>query len=793
MTTALPSHASVVVIGGGAMGCSTIYHLAQAGISDCVLLERNQLTSGTTWHSAAQIRALRSTHNMTELIKYSIKLYSTLQEETKQNVGWINKGSLSIATNEERLIHIKRQAALAKLFQVEAYPISVGEALERWPHMNVSDVIGAVWSPQDGRVSPTDLCAALMRGAKMRGAKIFENTAVTAILTKDNKIYGVETHQGLIKCDAIALCAGLWSKNIAHMANVDVPVWGCEHFYLLTKPIDGIVGNLPTLSDHDQHLYIRDDSGGLLVGCFEPMGKAISAEKLGEDFAFQLLPEDWDHFEPMLINALHRLPLLHSAEIKMLLNGPESFTPDGAFLLGESAETKGLYLGCGMNSVGIASSGGGGMALAHHIIHAEPPFDLHEVDPKRFAPEWSSIAHLSARVPEILGKHYSISHPYAPFATARNIKLSPLHHEWRQEKAYFTQIYAHERALYFQQNRPHVASFMRPHWFENVKREAQHTHNKVSLFDQSSLGKIRLYGKDACKLLNYLCCNNVACQVGAAVYSGMLNKNGGFLSDLIVMRMRPDEYILSLGSNAIKRDFYYIHHHIKNDMDVKMEDITDAFARLALMGPDSIGIMEKLQAHAILKLPFYRHVNSKIDSIDVHAVRLSYVGEMGWELSCARQEASKLYRLITACGDVKPAGLLAQTSMRIEKKFLAFGHELDSEMNPYAAGMPFMVDMDKDFIGRAALRELKDKPHSQHIVALKLNDKSVHLSGSEPLYFDGKAIGKTTSVAYGFRVDAPIALAVINSNNNRGGCPQTVAVDVAGDFYAAQCSCKALY
>ena len=399
---ALPSHASVVVIGGGVMGCSTLYHLAKAGVSDAVLLERHQLTSGTTWHSAAQVRALRSSRNLTDLIRYSISLYAGLEEETGQATGWIGKGSLSIATTGDRLVHVRRQEALAHLFGVRARSIPAGEAKERWPLMRAEDVIGAVWSPDDGRVGPSDLCAALVKGARTRGARIHEDTGVTGILTGGGRITGVETDRGAVRCDAIALCAGLWSRKVASMAGAEVPVWPCEHFYLLTQPIDGIEGHLPTLSDHDGHLYVRDDSGGLLIGCFEPLGKATDPDRLGEDFAFRLLPEDWDHFEPMMLNALHRLPALETAQVRMLLNGPESFTPDGAFLLGEAAETRGLFLGCGMNSVGVASAGGAGMALAHCIVHGHPPMDLHEVDPKRFPACFNSAAALAGRAPEVL-------------------------------------------------------------------------------------------------------------------------------------------------------------------------------------------------------------------------------------------------------------------------------------------------------------------------------------------------------------------------------------------------------
>ncbi len=381
--TDLPVHASVVVIGGGVMGCSTLYHLAEMGVGDAILLERNKLTSGTTWHSAAQVRALRHSRNLTRMIRYSIDLYSRLERETGQSAGWIGKGSLSIATTPDRLTHIRRQEALAHAFGVEAESISPGEAKERWPLMNADDVLGAVRSPGDGRVGPSDVSAALAKGARQRGARLFEDVGVTGILTENGRVRGVETTAGVVMCEAIALCAGLWSREVAAMAGARAPLLACEHFYLLTGPVEGISGNMPTLSDHDGRLYIRDDSGGLLIGCFEPMGKPIPPGELGGNFAFDLLPEDWDHFEPMMANALHRLPVLETAEARMLLNGPESFTPDGMFMLGETAETQGLFLGCGMNSVGIASGGGAGMNLAHCIVHGHTAYDLTEADAMR--------------------------------------------------------------------------------------------------------------------------------------------------------------------------------------------------------------------------------------------------------------------------------------------------------------------------------------------------------------------------------------------------------------------------
>ena len=639
----LPAQASVIVIGGGVMGCSTLYHLAKGGVSDAILLERNKLTSGTTWHSAAQVRALRSTRNMTDLVRYSIDLYSRLEEETGQQVGWINKGSLSIATNQDRMIHIRRQAALAGLFGMRADTVSAGEAAERWPLMNADDVVGAVWAPDDGRVSPSDLCAALVKGARAGGARIFEDTGVTGILTNGGRVTGVETDRGTIKCDAIALCTGLWSREAAAMAGSEVPVWPCEHFYLLTKAVPGAEGNLPTLSDHDGNLYIRDDSGGILVGCFEPMGKPIDPQRIGHDFAFQLLPEDWDHFEPMMHNALHRLPCLEHAEVKMLLNGPESFTPDGSFLLGETAETRGLFLGCGMNSVGVATGGGAGMALAHAIQHGAPPADLHEVDPKRFDSSVNSAAALAARVPEVLGQHYEIAYPGRQWATARTLRTLPLHDEWVAHGAHFGQVFGIERPLYFNKTAEPVLTFGRPDWFAHVGGEVAAAHERAGITEISSFGKIDVRGPDALSCLEAICSNRIDRPVGAACYTLMLNDAGGIESDLTVFRLAADHFRLMVGTAALKRDLAHIRNHVPHEADIRITDVSGDLAVLGLNGPHSAAIADALGAGWMNDIAYFRHAEGVIGEVSVRAARLSYVGEAGWELTCAASDAPRLF------------------------------------------------------------------------------------------------------------------------------------------------------
>ena len=789
--TDIPSHASVVVVGGGVMGCSTLYHLAANGIADAILIERNQLTSGTTWHSAAQVRALRSTRNLTELIRYSIELYSKLEEETGQQTGWINAGSLSIATNPDRMIHIRRQEALARLFGVSAETIGRDEAKERWPLMNADDVVGAVWSADDGRVSPSDLCAALIKGAKTRGCRVFENTGMTGILTRDGRVHAIETDRGTIRCDAAALCTGLWSREIGAMAGVEIPVWPCEHFYLLTRPVEGLSGHLPALSDHDGHLYIRDEGGGLLIGCFEPTGKPISPDAIGTDFAFRLLPEDWDHFEPMMVNALHRLPVLESAEVRMLLNGPESFTPDGMFMLGETAETRGLFLGCGMNSVGVATGGGAGMALAHCIQQGHTPFDLNEADPKRFPPEFNSVEALTARVPEVLGKHYEISYPGRQWTSGRRLRTAPLGRCWKEERAHLGQIHAWERPLYFGRTQEPTLGFGRPHWHDAVEREVRAAHETAAVFDQSTFGKIDVAGPDACRFLDRVCANRMNRPAGRAIYTAMLNERGGFESDLTAVRNSADHYRLYVGTASIKRDLAWLRRHVLESEDVTLTDSTGSYAVIGLMGPRSAAIAMDLGAGSLAGIGYFRAAEAEIAGQPVQAVRLSYVGEAGWEITCRAQAAEAVYGAIRDCG-ASPAGVFAQTSMRIEKRFLAYGHELDTEISPLEAGLEFAVDWSKDFIGRRALLERRRQGARNRIVSIVLSDKHAVPLGNEPVMQEGKIVGRTTSAAFGFRIDAPVALAnIAEPDARRTGAG--LVIDIAGTRFQGRVVAGAVF
>lgn len=796
----LPATASVVIIGGGIMGCSTAYHLAKLGIKDVILLERKQLTCGTTWHSAAQVRQLRSTRNLTQLIKDSVALYSGLEAETGQSTGWYQTGSLSIATNPDRLTHIRRQAALARLYDVPVEELTAEEVRGFWPLARTDDVIGAIYSPSDGRVNPSDLCAALIKSAKAKGVKVFEDTAVNGFSRDETKITGVDTPHGKIACETAVICSGLWSSEIAKLAGVTIPVQACEHFYLLTKPVEGITGHLPTLSDHDGHLYIRDDVGGLLVGCFEPMGKAIRLEDLPKDFAFDLLGEDWDHFEPMMLTGLHRIPALETAEVRMLLNGPESFTPDGSFLLGPAPEVDGLYLGCGMNSVGVATGGGAGKALASWIVDGEAPMDLDEAHPARFHPSESEAEALFARAPEVLGEHYAIAYPGQEHVTARNLRHTATHERLVSAGAKFGQRFAWERPLYFDPDNSADASltFGQPAWFNLVAEECHAAHEAVALFEQSSFGKIVVKGPDAEAFLQRVCANDMSRAPGRAIYTAMLNRKGGIESDLTALRISPNEYLLMPGTNRIRRDLAWLRRARRAGEDLTITNVTEDFSVLGVMGPKSRELLQTLSGADLTNdtFPFFTHKLLSIAGATVRAVRLSYVGELGWELIVPNSSAVEVFdRLMAAGGEhrLRLAGAYAQTALRIEKQFLAIGHDIGPDTTPLEARLGFAVklDSDIDFTGRDALLKQRQEGPKTRLVTLLPRQKDIWPIGHEPVLCNGGHIGQITSAAFGFRIQRPVALAFIDNEIAQDG--REVEIDIAGTRHPATIALQATF
>lgn len=803
MSGPLPSQASVVVIGGGVIGCSTLYHLAKAGIRDAVLLERKQLTCGTTWHSAAQVRQLRSTNNLTQLIKYSTQLYAGLEQETGQATGWTQTGSLSIATNPDRMTHIRRQAALARLFGVEAEIIGRDEAARLWPMMRSDDIVGAVYSPNDGRVNPSDLCAALVKGAKASGARVFEDTAVTGFDIEGGRVCGVKTSSGVIACEKVVNCAGLWGREIGSMAGVSVPLYACEHFYLLTRPIEGLGTHLPTLSDHDGHLYIRDEVSGLLAGCFEPNAKGLPMDRLPRDFAFDLLNEDWDHFEPMMWNAIHRIPALETAEVRMLLNGPESFTPDGAFLLGEAPEVSGFFVGCGMNSVGVASGGGVGRALADWVISGEQPMDLASVDIRRFAPFHSDEKFLAERIPEELGLHYAIAYPGRELTTARNLRLGPVHGRIAEKGARFGVRMGWERTNYFPEADlpdPAPLSFGRPAWHDAVARECHAARNAVAVFDQSSFAKLLVEGRDAEKALQRLAANDVAVPQGKVVYTSLLNRRGGVESDLTIFPLGADRFLLVTGTSQPVHDCHWITRNLEPEEQVSVTDVTEETAVLSLMGPKSRTVLSQLTQTDLSNDAFPPFTFQEIDVAEVtlRAARLSYVGELGWELYVPWDKSGVVYDALFEAGEglgIRDAGGFALTSLRIEKGYRAWGHELSCEGTPLEAGLGFATKLKTDigFLGRDVLERQVAEGLKKRLIHVTLDSTEAFPLGDEPILQNGEPVGQLTSAAFGHTLGRSVAMGYIRLDGREAS--QAVGdggfeIDIACERFACSASLR---
>ncbi|HSS64472.1 MAG TPA: FAD-dependent oxidoreductase, partial [Gammaproteobacteria bacterium] len=681
------------------------------------------------------------------------------------------------------------QAALARAYGVEAHEIGRGEVQRLWPLAHTEDVIGAVYSPDDGRVNPSDLCLALSKGARANGAVIHEQTPVTGFLTASGRIAGVRTARGDVRAERVVLCGGLWSRDLAAKAGVAAPLLACEHYYLLTHPIDGVGRHLPTLSDHDAHLYIRDDVGGLLVGCFEPHAKAIEPAALGEGFAFSLLDGDWDHFEPMMMNALHRIPALESAGVRTLLNGPESFTPDGSFLLGESTEMPGLFLGCGMNSVGVATAGGAGQALAQWVVAGAAAFDLGEADPARFHECENAITALKVRAPEVLGRHYEVSHPGRQWKTARNLRRTPLHDRHVAARAHFGQVYGFERPLYFRAGGEPVLRFGEPAWHRRVAAEVRAAHTDAAVFDQSPFGKIRVAGSGAEAFLDRVCANDMTRAPGRAVYTPMLNHRGGYASDLTALRLAPDEYRLYVGTGAVRRDLAWLRRHLREDEAVTLADVTESHAVLALMGPRAAEIAAALGGGALNALGRFRHAEAEVAGVQVRAARISYVGEPGWELTCPAAGAPVLWDAFAAEG-AAPAGLLAQTAMRIEMRHLAMGHDLDGDVTPVEAGLEFAVKSRGGFIGAEAFARRRDEGPAKRMVSIVLNDERAWPLGDEPVYAAGRLAGQATSAAFGHRLQRHVALAYLDAEALTDAGGTHVELDIAGARFSGLASLR---
>ncbi|RWC48298.1 MAG: FAD-dependent oxidoreductase [Mesorhizobium sp.] len=803
---AIPTKARAVIIGGGVSGCSVTYHLAKLGWTDIVLLERKQLTSGTTWHAAGLIGQLRGSQNMTRLAKYSADLYVKLEAETEVGTGMRQVGSITVALTEERKHEIYRQASLARAFDVDVREISPNEVKQMYPHLNVSDVVGAVHLPLDGQCDPANIAMALAKGARQRGATIVENVKVTKVHTKAGRVTGVSwaqgEEQGTIEADIVVNCAGMWARELGAQNGVTIPLHACEHFYLVTEPIPGLT-RLPVLRVPDECAYYKEDAGKMMLGAFEPVAKPWGMDGIREDFCFDQLPEDMEHFEPILEMGVNRMPMLATAGIHTFFNGPESFTPDDRYYLGEAPELSGYWMATGYNSIGIVSSGGAGMALAQWMNDGEAPFDLWEVDIRRAQPFQKNRRYLRERVSETLGLLYADHFPYRQMATSRNVRRSPLHEHLKARGAVFGEVAGWERANWFAregQEREYRYSWKRQNWFDNQREEHLAVRNGVGLFDMTSFGKIRVEGRDACAFLQKLCANDMDVAPGKIVYTQMLNQRGGIESDLTVSRLSDTAFFLVVPGATLQRDLAWLRKHLADEF-VVITDVTAAESVLCLMGPDARKLIQKVSPNDFSneKNPFGTFQEIEIGMGLARAHRVTYVGELGWELYVSTDQAAHVFEAIEEAGadvGLKLCGLHTLDSCRIEKAFRHFGHDITDEDNVLEAGLGFAVKTAKgDFTGRDAVLRKKEAGLSRRLVQFRLKDPEPLLFHNEAILRDGKIVGPITSGNYGHHLGGAVGLGYVpcKGESEADVLASSYEIEIAGERFAAEASLKPMY
>jgi len=800
-TPALPGRARVVIIGGGVIGTSVAYHLARMGWTDVLLLEQGQLSCGTTWHAAGLVGQLRASQNGTRLVQYSMELYARLEEETGLSAGFRRCGGVTVARTADRMVQLKRTAATAAAYQLDCELISPQRAREFYPLLAVDDLAGAIWLPGDGRANPTDLTAALARGARDRGVVIREHTRVTGIGTKDKAVAGVRTDQGDVEAEVVVNCAGQWAKQVGAMCAVTVPLHSAEHFYVVTEQIDGVNRDLPILRDPDGYTYIKEEVGGLLVGGFEPEAKPwVAPDQLPYPFEFQLLDEDWDHFAILMDSAIRRIPALAQAGIKMFYNGPESFTPDNQFILGEAPELRNFFVGAGFNSVGIASAGGAGRALAEWITEGEPSLDASAVDIRRFARFNGNNQWLHDRVSEVLGLHYAVPWPNRELTSARPFRRSPAYHLLNQANACFGAKMGWERANFFApagQSPVIEYSWGQQNWQPWSSAEQRAARTAVALFDQTSFSKYLLAGRDAEQVLQWLCTADVGVEPGRTVYTGMLSARGTYEADITVTRLSADEFLLVSSAASTERDQDHITRRMPAGSHARLTDVTSAYAVYGVMGPKSRELLERLSRSDVSDAAFGFGSSREIDLgyATVRATRISYVGELGWELYVPAEFAVGAYQdLVRAGADLGlvNAGYYAIESMRLEKAYRAFGRELTPDDNPVEAGLLFACKLGTGigFLGREAVEQARAAGPRRRLVSLVLDDPAAMIWGGELVLRDGVAVGQLTSGAWGEAVGGCVGLAYVRHPDGRvltRDAARTGAyqVNVGGQLYPA--------
>ncbi len=796
-----PTHARAVIIGGGVSGCSVAYHLARAGWTDIVLLERKRLTSGTTWHAAGLIGQLRSSQNMTRLAKYSAELFRGLAAETGVETGMRTTGSITVALTPHRHEEILRQATMAAIFGVEVHRLSPEEVKARYPHLNTSGVVGAVTLPGDGQCDPANIAMALAKGARMRGARVFEGVKVTGTTQAGGRVTGVDWEaggaRGHVAAEVVVNCGGMWGRDLAAQAGVTVPLHACEHFYLITEPVAGLE-QMPVLRVPEECAYYKVDAGKMMLGAFEPKAKPWGMGGIREDFEFDTLPEDWDHFGPILEMAAERMPMFQTAGIHTFFNGPESFTPDDRYYLGEAPNLGGYWVAAGYNSIGIISSGGAGMALAHWITEGEPPFDLWDVDIRRAQPFQRNRRYLKERVTETLGLLYADHWPYRQVETARGVRRTPLHEHLRARGAVFGEVAGWERANWFArpgQEREYRYAWGPQNWWDNRAAEHKAVREAVGMFDMSSFGKIRVEGRDACAFLDRICANRIDVPAGRIVYTQMLNPRGGIECDLTVTRLSETAFLLVVPGATLQRDLAWLRRHL-GDAFAVVTDVTAAEAVLCVMGPEARAVMQKVSPADFSNetFPFGTAQEIELGLGLARAHRVTYVGELGWELYVSADQAAHVFEELAP--HVTLCGIHALDSCRIEKAYRHWGHDITDEDHVLEAGLGFAVRTDKaDFIGREAVLRKRQAGLERRLVQFRLTDPAPQLYHAEAILRDGEIVGPVTSGSYGHHLGGAIGLGYVPCRGQSAGevLGSRYQIEVAGVRHEAVASLAPMY
>jgi 4-methylaminobutanoate oxidase (formaldehyde-forming) len=769
--TALPAHAEVIVVGGGIVGCATAYHLARDHKADVLLLERAKLTSGSTWHAAGLVGQLRSSASITQVLRYSVDLYQRLAVETGLETGWKMTGCLRLATNAERWTEYLRLATTAQSFGLEMHLLSPAEAKSLWPLMETHDLVGASFLPSDGQASPSDITQSLAKGARMHGAAICEGVAVEGFELADGRVKAVRTSAGVVTCERLVLCAGQWSRQIAAKAGVRVPLQPVKHQYVITERIEGVAPGLATVRDPDRRTYFKEEVGGLVFGGYEADPIAWTAGDVPENFEFQLFADDWDHFEQHMSEAMARVPALETAGIKQMINGPESFTPDGNFILGRAPELANFFLGCGFNAFGIASAGGAGWVLAEWVQSGEAPLDLWVVDIRRFSRLHDDRQWVKERTLEAYGKHYTIAYPHEEYESGRPRIVSPLYERLKRHRAVFGSKLGWERPNWFagDGDEPRdIASMGRQNWFAAVGREHRLVREHAGLFDQSSFAKYELRGKDAAAALSWICANDVAKPVGRLTYTQMLNSRGGIECDLTVARLAEDRFFIVTGTGFRTHDAAWIVDHIKPGLDATLVDVTEDYGTLSLMGPKSRDILSDVTPEDVSNaaFPFGRVRLIRIAGHEVRALRVTYVGELGWELHMPISALGEVFDVLMERGKahrLAPVGYRALESLRLEKFYRAWGADITPNDNPFEAGLGWAVKLKSDiaFLGRDAMEKQSNSRLKKKLACFVCDDPETVLLGRETILRNGEQVGYLTSGGFGHTIGKPIGFGYI--------------------------------